>query len=70
MRYLFLQNSFKEGLTRMNHIVVYLRKNLYAKVNRCLKENTLEICICKDGPKERKELSLEHSSVGANIAGK
>ena len=37
MGYLFPQNSFKEGLARMNQIEVYLRKNLFAKVNRSLK---------------------------------
>ena len=39
MGYLFPQNSFKEGLIRMYHIVVYLRKSLLAKVNRSLKKN-------------------------------
>ena len=72
MEYLFPQNSFKEGLARMNHIVVYLRKSLFAKVNRSLKKNkkTLEICICKYGTKETKEPFLENSSGEPIITGK
>ena len=37
--YLFPQNSFNDGLERTNHIVIYLRKILFAKVYRNLKKS-------------------------------
>ena len=63
MGYLFPRISFNEGLTGMNHIVVYLRKCIFEKVNRSLKKlKSLEICIYKDGIKERKEPFLKNTS--------
>ena len=68
MGYLFPQNSFKEGLTRMNQIEVYLRKNLFAKVNRSLKikKNTLNLYM-QGWHKRKKRTVLENSSAILDI---
>ena len=57
-----------EGLTRMNHIVVYLRKSLLAKVNRSLKkiENTWNLYM-QVWHKKEKNRFLENSSGEPNI---
>ena len=43
--YLFPQNGFKERLPRTNHIVIYVRKSLFAKVYCSLMKKTLGSCI-------------------------
>ena len=43
MGYLFPQNSLKERLARMKHIVIYLRKVFLEKLIIAWKKTTLEI---------------------------
>ena len=61
MGYLFPQNGFKERLTRMNHIVIYLRKNIFEKVYRSLKKIKQHLKSVYIWHK-RKEPFLENSS--------